>query len=76
MLVKLALLDRSGGNPRPLLDAQREQLVPVAKALAGRLATASGFDRTLILWRSETVTATLRFLDAMDEIDLAKAPSR
>jgi PadR family transcriptional regulator AphA len=76
LLVKLALLDRSGGNPRPLLDAQREQLIPVAKALAGRLATASGFDRTLILWRSETVTATLRFLDAMDEIDLAKAPSR
>ena len=76
LLVKLALLDRSGGDPRPLLVAQREQLIPVARALGDRLATASGFDRTLILWRSETVTATLRFLDAMDEIDLAEAPSR
>lgn len=76
LLVKLALLDRSGGDPRRLLDAQREQLIPVASALAGRLATASGFDRTLILWRCETVTATLRFLDAMAEIDLAEASSR
>ena len=40
-----------------------------------RLASASGFDRTLILWRSETVTATLRFLDALREMDLAEAPS-
>jgi DNA-binding PadR family transcriptional regulator len=76
LLVKLALLDRAGRDPRPLLDAQREQLKPVARALRQRLAGASGFDRTLILWRSETVTATLRFLDAMREIDLAEAPSR
>ena|SRR5579863_1426718 len=68
LLVKLALLDRSGGDPRPLLDAQREQLKPVARALADRLATASGFDRTLVLWRSETLTATLRFLDAMADL--------
>jgi DNA-binding PadR family transcriptional regulator len=76
LLVKLALLDRSGRDPRPLLDAQRQQLIPVARALAGRLTTASGFERTLILWRSETVTATLRFLDAMAEMGLAEASSR
>jgi DNA-binding PadR family transcriptional regulator len=75
LLVKLALLDRAGRDPRPLLDAQREQLKPVARAMQNRLASASGFDRTLILWRSETVTATLRFLDALREIDLAEAPS-
>ncbi len=71
LLVKLALLDRAGRDPHELLAAQREQLVPVAEALRQRLLTASGFDRTLVLWRSETMTATLRFLDAVAEQDLA-----
>ncbi len=65
LLLKLALLDRSGTDARPLADAQREQLILVAEALAERLAAADGFDRTLALWRSETVSATLRFLDGL-----------
>jgi PadR family transcriptional regulator AphA len=64
LLAKLALLDRSGADPRPLLDAQREQLRPVAAALQERLAAAAGFDRTIAAWRWETLSATLRFLDA------------
>jgi DNA-binding PadR family transcriptional regulator len=65
LLVKLALLARQDGDPRPLLTAQRDQLVPVARALHDRLDAATGFDRTLILWRCETMAATLRFLDAV-----------
>ena len=65
LLVKLALLDRAGTDPQPLLEAQREQLAPVADALHDRLGMASGFDCTLALWRYETVSATVRFLDAM-----------
>jgi PadR family transcriptional regulator AphA len=65
LLVKLALLARSEADPRPLLGAQREQLIPVARALHDRLAAATGFDRTLVLWRCETMSATLRFLDAL-----------
>ncbi len=65
LLIKLALADRAGTDPGPLLAAQREQLLPVAEALQGKLAAAAGFDRTLILWRAETVAATLRFLDAL-----------
>ncbi len=65
LLVKLALLDRAGWDPQPLVEDQREQLLPVADALHGRLAAASGFDRTLALWRYETVSATVRFLDAL-----------
>ena len=65
LLVKLALLARQDGDPRPLLGAQREQLVPVARALQNRLDAATGFDRTLVLWRCETMAATLRFLDAL-----------
>jgi DNA-binding PadR family transcriptional regulator len=65
LLVKLALLDRAGIDPHELLVAQRTQLVPVAAALRDRLATAAGFDRTLLLWRYETASATVRFLDAL-----------
>ena len=64
LLVKLALLDRAGEPAAPLLDAQRRQLLPIAAALGDRLAEATGFERTLALWRYETVHATLRFLDA------------
>jgi PadR family transcriptional regulator AphA len=73
LLAKLALLHRSGTDPQPLLSAQREQLIPVARALQERLAAAAGFDRTLILWRCETVSATLRFLDALQARELAAA---
>ena len=63
LLIKLALLDRAEADPAPLLTAQRAQLEPVAVALERRLAQTAGFDRTIVLWRWETVAATLRFLD-------------
>ena len=53
LLAKLALLDRAGTDPRPLLDAQREQLVPVAAALQERLAEAEVIERTIAAWRWE-----------------------
>jgi PadR family transcriptional regulator AphA len=65
LLVKLALLHRSNADPHDLLVAQQALLVPVAGALRDRMATATGFDRTLLLWRYETVSATVRFLDAL-----------
>jgi PadR family transcriptional regulator AphA len=63
LMVKLALLDRVNADPAPLLAAQRAALTPIATALRERLAVATGFDRTLALWRYETVSAALRFLD-------------
>jgi DNA-binding PadR family transcriptional regulator len=77
LLVKLALLDRAGTDPGPLIEAQQEHLIPVAQALEARLASSCGFDRTLVLWRSETISATLRFLDAMrsDAQERAKRPA-
>ena len=64
LMVKLALLDRAGADPRSLLAAQREQLVPDRERAAGASSpAATGFDRTLALWRYETVSAALRFLD-------------
>jgi DNA-binding PadR family transcriptional regulator len=65
LLVKLALLDRAGVDPRDLLRAQRSQLAPIAAALANEIHTATGYDRALALWRHESVSATLRFLDVV-----------
>jgi DNA-binding PadR family transcriptional regulator len=65
LLVKLALLHRSGADDRDLLVAQHARLVPITDALRDRVSTAAGFDRTLLLWRYETASATLRFLDAL-----------
>jgi len=65
LLVKLALLDRAGVDPQELLRTQHAQLIPIATSLGDRLRTATGFDRTLVLWRYETISATIRFLDAM-----------
>jgi hypothetical protein len=48
-----------------LLHTQRDQLAPIADALAAKTRAATGFDRTLALWRHESISATLRFLDAL-----------
>ncbi|GII42053.1 hypothetical protein Pph01_70560 [Planotetraspora phitsanulokensis] len=65
LLVKLALLDRAGVSPEPLLEAQREHLAPIISGLERRLDHATGFDRTLTSWRYETAQATMRFLRAV-----------
>jgi hypothetical protein len=64
-MVKLALLDRSGIDSRDLLEAQLARLLPVAAALEDRLRATTGFEYTLVLWRHEAMTATLRFLEAL-----------
>jgi DNA-binding PadR family transcriptional regulator len=68
LLVKLALLDRAGDSSAALLEAQHAQLQPIAGALAGRLREADGFERILVLWRYETISATIRFLDALSVV--------
>jgi PadR family transcriptional regulator AphA len=65
LMVKLALLDRSGLDSRDLLRAQLGRLLPVAAALDDRLRATTGFEHTLVLWRHEAMTATLRFLEAL-----------
>ena len=65
LLVKLALLDRAGVDSRDLLRAQRDELAPVAAALASQMRIATGYDRMLAVWRHESVSGTLRFLDAL-----------
>jgi len=64
LLLKLALLDRAGQDPRPLLGAQRAALQPRLANLAVLRDGAEGFDRVLAEWRLASLEATLRFLDA------------
>jgi hypothetical protein len=64
-MVKLALLDRGGIDSRDLLQAQLATLLPVAAALEDRLRATTGFEHTLVLWRHEAMTATVRFLEAL-----------
>ncbi len=62
LLVKLALLERAGIDPAPLLDAQQRVLEPIASALARQCEVAEGFDKTVASWRYETARAALRFV--------------
>jgi hypothetical protein len=48
------------------VQAQRDQLTPIAGGLQERLRSAEGPERTVMLCRRETISATLRFLDALD----------
>jgi len=65
LLLKLALLDRAGEDPAPLLLAQRAVLVPLIAALEARRARSAGFDATLLAWRRASAVAALDFLDAI-----------
>ena len=74
LLVKLALLDRAGVDPRDLLRAQRSQLAPIAAALANEIHTATGYDRALALWRHESVSRSSAV--SLRPIRAATAPGR
>lgn len=65
LMLKLALLARAGGDPGPLVDAQRERLAPLVAALEARLAGAEAFEHTLVLWRLESARSVVRFLEGV-----------
>ncbi len=62
LLLKLALLDRAGADPRELLSAQLAEFHPIAAALEEQAWSASGFERVLIMWRRNQIEAITRFL--------------
>lgn len=65
LMLKLLFLDRRGGDPGPLLDAQRERFAAYEASLRASLDDAEGFARTLALWRVENTAAGVRFVDAL-----------
>ncbi|MGH3471675.1 MAG: PadR family transcriptional regulator [Nocardioidaceae bacterium] len=65
LLLRLALLDRAGTDPRPLLEAQRTRLEPQRAALEQQLDRNDGFERVLAQWRLASSHATLEFIEAI-----------
>jgi DNA-binding PadR family transcriptional regulator len=65
LMVKLALLDRTGADSRVLAQAQLARLLPVAAALDDQLSATTGFEHTLVLWRHKAMMATMQFLQAL-----------
>jgi hypothetical protein len=45
--------------------AQRDRAAVIVVALDERLGAAEGMERTVITWRREQMSATMRFLDAL-----------
>jgi DNA-binding PadR family transcriptional regulator len=70
LMLKLALLDRSGRGLRELLLAQRAVLIPTLTSRQEWRDSASGFERLLAQWRFASSSAVLQFIDAA----LADAP--
>jgi DNA-binding PadR family transcriptional regulator len=64
-LLKLALLDRAGTDPRDLIRRQRQVLEPIARAIADRDQPDTGFDAVLLAWRRASALAAMEFLDAI-----------
>jgi PadR family transcriptional regulator AphA len=74
LLLKLALLDRAGGDPRGLLREQRAEFGALAAALASQVEASTGFEYTLALWRHQAMSAAIQFLDeATQQAELAPA---
>jgi DNA-binding PadR family transcriptional regulator len=65
LLLKLALLDRAGGDPSGLLERQKAVLEPIAQAVKAERPGSHGFDATLLAWRRATTAATMSFLDEL-----------
>ena len=63
LMLKLLFLSRRAADPGPLLERQRDILVPLVEGLEAAAGDADGFDRVLYLWRLESARAALRFVD-------------
>ncbi|GAB1819807.1 PadR family transcriptional regulator [Herbidospora sp. RD11066] len=66
-LVKLALLQWAGTDPRDLLDAQAETLRPIVTHLLDQRESAHGLDQAVALWRYETAVAALKLAESTTE---------
>jgi DNA-binding PadR family transcriptional regulator len=65
LLLKLALLHRTGTSPASLVRRQQESLGPTLEGLREQLEEADGFDAVLARWRMESAAAVERFLDSL-----------
>jgi DNA-binding PadR family transcriptional regulator len=78
LMLKLLFLTRRNADLEPLLSAQRELFVKLCERLTSAADEAEGFDRALLLWRLESTTASLRFVETMlgEPARARRAPTR
>jgi len=62
LMVKLLLHERSLSSPAPLLERQAAVLADLEGAALDQALAASGFDRTLALWRLSSTREARRFV--------------
>jgi DNA-binding PadR family transcriptional regulator len=62
LLLKLAFLSRREESAGALLTAQVALLDGIVAGLTEKVARATGFERTLALWRLESANAVVRFV--------------
>jgi PadR family transcriptional regulator AphA len=71
LLLRLVLVERAGLDREPLLQAQRELVVPAVHALETRLAGSRGTESIFVRFRLESTRAALDFIDGL----LAERPA-
>lgn len=64
-LLKLALIDGAGADPRPLARAQRSRFTERVAQIQQELEQSVAFDRRVVLWRLLSTRAAIDFLDTL-----------
>jgi tRNA (adenine37-N6)-methyltransferase len=65
LMLKLLFSERSGSDPSELLRGQAALLATAELTLERQARAATGFDRTLVLWRLSVVRSSLSFVEAL-----------
>jgi DNA-binding PadR family transcriptional regulator len=78
LLLKLVLIDRAGLDRTPLLNAQRELVVPGVRQLEQRLEESSGSEAIFVRFRLESTRAVVDFIDGLlaERPGVAAAPAQ
>ena len=63
LLLKLIIADICGIDPAPMLELQRSRIAQLAEAITAQIEIEPG--DVVALWRSESSTAALRFLERL-----------
>ena len=67
LLLKLIFAERTGIDPRPMLEAQRSTIVAAVAVLEQRLRMSAGSEAILLRFRLESTRAVLRFVEGLLE---------
>ena len=63
LLLKLAVAERAGIDPEPMLAAQHASIVAMVETLEARARSSSGSETLVIRFRLESTRAVLRFIN-------------